>query len=408
MADPYDSFSPDATVRRPVSLAVIHRDASEEEIPAGGVVFAEGANLAFRVSEDTDEVTVEVAPGIGNEDPYYRQKYNALVALNETNDSTNPLEGPYAGTDGVIPYGLDWSFTSLSIWLAALNNNPGDYVSGAGFLSNGICGNFGEFVTNDGYPQYDPAELAVLDVCAPCMDCLIYSRLGDYLNRISAFYDYNLELITNQDTDTPPVHPDGDTPEVRSGLLPQVQASMRMWDYLLHNSSVKFSAAAQGQSIVTAIYYKNVSNAAVGVPPNGITMELFYTFQRNGVNWDGITDALIDTRLLARDGSDNPPDNIRAYTISTSFPNAYTVRVILTTFDSAILAARNLPSGGSLYADVALLVTDLTLFDDGGNYTVDICLNISPTHLITAGNPTGALDQCKLVYFTPPAPESSE
>ena len=408
MADPFDSFNPDATTRKPISLAVIHRDESEEAIPAGKVVFADGANLAFRVSEDTDEVTIEAAPGIGNEDPYFRQKFDALVALNETNDSVHPLEGPYADANGVIPYGLDWSFTNLSIWLAAINNNPGDYVSGAGFLSNGICGNFGEFVTNDGYPQYDPAELLVLDVCAPCLDCLTYKRLGEYLTRISSFYDYSLALITNQDTDTPPVHPDGDIPELRSGLLPQVQASMRMWDYLVHNSSVKFSTIAQGQSIVTAVYYKNVSDFEVGTDPNGITIELIFTFQRNGVDWDGITDELIETRLLARDGADNPPDSIRAYTISTSFPDTHTVQVILTTFDSAILDERRLPSAGTLYADVALMVTDLALFDDGGDYTVDVCMNISPTHLITAGNPTGEIDQCKMVYFTPPAVESSE
>jgi hypothetical protein len=401
-------FVDDKDFRKNINLSVVHRDGSEDIIADGGVVLVGGANVNFEIAEDSDEITVQVNPGIGFEDPYYRQKYNALVDLNETNTNLNPITGPYPDPDtGVTPDGPPWSFTNKSVWIVSINNTFAEAETNVIFVNSSSCTNIGQFNMDDGYPEINPGELSILDICVPCTDCDIYNRLYEYIARLSAFLDYHLQLIMNTDTENPPIDPDGETPLEANGLYRQLLASQRFWDHQVHRASFKCASQSQGSSITSVAYYNNISVDTIGdAGGNGITVTYQYNFFRNGVSWAGVNSSVVDLRLLPREGADDPPDRIRTYTLSTAYGSG-TITATCTTFDDSLPGPRLLPSGGILYSDIALLLKDSTLFDDGDDYTVEIITTIDLTHIRSPGNPDGIQTCRSLVYLVPAEEEPS-
>jgi hypothetical protein len=388
----FDLFNPDEALRDLPTLSVVDAGGGETAIPAGRVFVVGGANIELLQEADLDETTITATAGSGIEDPYFTQKFEALCGLDNTNSSGNPITGPFDPGDGNIPEGPSWSFTRNSMYIATINNAPPEPDTGTIFVVGDECTSVGTFEASSypGYP-HDPstcstgpcgAALSVLDICLPCVDCLEYYRLEEYLDRIKTFYDYIYNLSSNKDTGTPVMHPDGGTPETFSGVHPQMNAALRYWDYLVHTSTVKMSAQGQGQSVVFAAYYKNISNASVG--PTFITFTL--QFIRNDCFWHGVIQDNMEIRLLPREGVDSVTLTSVAYTTSS---------IIVTTESPGVVN-----SLGEVFCDFALLVEDAQLFDNDGNFRIDVTAEFAPTHI-------GTRERETTVYFKPPEIDSS-
>lgn len=396
-------FNPEY-LRKPLTLEVAHKDGTVELINTLGVEFRAGANLAFNIDEDDEDIQLTVGPGVGQEDPYFRQKFNALVSLTSANDGGSPLTGPYLNpATGEIPDGPAWSFTRNSMWIASINGVGPDPISGAFFFTQMSCTILGLFETNDGYPEASAAYLQIVDQCVPCNldNCLVLDQLWLYLDRLTAFYNYVFELLYKTDTTTIPAHPDGGIVENYAGVNMQHQALRGLWDYQVHRSSFKLGALGQGQSIVATAYYRNVSNVTVGAP--GLTLTLVFEFYRNGVLWDNISSELIKGKVLFRDDADNPPNEILfkrfvSQSFSPAPEMAHTYTVVLDTYDGGDV---DLVAGGVARADFVIMITDTEDFDDGADYTVRVIGTLTPTHLIETGNPTGEVTTERLVSFVP-------
>lgn len=403
-------FNPDARLRRLVNLSVVKSDGTEVDIPEGQVVLQNGGNVAFELDEDRDETTISVSPGAGTEDPYLTQKFEALSNIQETNTADNPLTGPFEDPEtGIIPEGDPWSFTTQSLWLGAINNTPADPGSGSFFIVGDRCMSVGEFENEEqGYPQ-DPrvcetvptesssvpqevpcaAELALLDICIPCTDCLTWLRLEEYIGRISEFYDYILELTLDEETTTIPEHPDGGIREDFTGTYAQYIAAARYWDSLVHRSVLKLSAQGQGQSISVAGFYRNISDGEIGSAPDGVTFTYTLNFLRNGSNFNAFTANNTDVRALDRNGKTS------AFLDSVSYLGSHTITVVM---KSGLISPSTvgLSSGDEVYADFVLLIKDSDLFDDlTSEYTVDVDMSVTPTHIGTT------VSRDTTVYFVP-------
>jgi len=397
-----------------VHLSVEKRDGTITQVPAGTVVLAAGANLAFSIEDGEDEATLSVDQVGSVQDDYYTIKFEDICGISEANPSASGA----AGGPGQPAY----TFTTDSMWIAAFNGSPADENSGAAFVVGDECTSVGEFEVseNRGYPHppcptassgallanryilcgdgssdssttpviievCKGGELGIMDICIPCLDCNHYNFVAELLARIKVFYDYVESLSTDEDTATIPVHPDGGIRENFSGVLQQLLSSQRYWDYLVHKSTVKFAAQGQGQSISAAGYYRNISNGPA--PPDGTSDLLFVmTFEwfRDGDPWNGVDTDLVDVRDL------NRTDRPSAAVSSVSFPNSSTLRVELT--------HPTLACGGEAYADIAVLIKDTALFDDGADYRVRCILEVSITHLI----PSGEEERIVFVHFVPP------
>jgi len=381
-----DVFNPDTSLRKLVNLVVEHADGTMESVAADGVVFAAGANFGFTIPEETDEITVDVAGGAGTEDPYYRTKYNALERMTPGGSSTG------GGEDSEHP---SWTFTEDSIWLATLNNVWAEPLTGAMFLTGDDCFGFGEFLSG-GYPESVGAELRALDICIPCLDCLTYYRIEEYLDRIRTFYDYINDLCNWQDTANPPPHPDGGVRETFAGVLEQTMTAMRYWDSLVQQSSVKLAAQCYGQSLVAAGFYRNISDHAVGSP--AVTLTLTFHFQKRdgaGVvtDWDGIASEISDVKVLDREKK-------CSCTLVSATIGSNEV-VVITTSNGGM------DSGKEVYSDVALILLNTELYNNPAySYQVEVTMVVTPTHLGPEGDPN-TVTKRTLVYFRPPDAEGS-
>jgi len=415
-----DLFNPDTELRVLPSLTVVTQDSSEIPIPAGNIVLAPGANIEFILEETEDILTIAAKPGAGIEDPYYRQKYEALASLSESDTPSAPVTGPFLDPgSGLTPVGAAWTFSYLSLWIAKFNQVAGDAVSGAFFFVGDECFGVGEFEdTVRGYPQAPRpheygssssgsggAELAFLDICHPCLDCGMYQQLEAYLERIKIFYDYIYELIDNLDPTNPPEHPDGGIRTDWSGLLQQYLTAARYWDHLLHGSTIKLSAQGQGQSIVASGFYRNVSDQTIGAGAGtGVQLTLAFEFQKDGCPWEGISNNIIEVRALARTGKQV------ATLVSTVFtdgglppgcPSGPGQHTVTANMQSGV----DLGPNDEVYADIALLIANTDLFEEAGaDFTVQVTLCVQQTHL-------SPVIQCRTetVYFRPTnAPGTSD
>lgn len=400
-ADPYADFY---LLCPRLTLQVENQDGVTTLDP-GGVVLRAGSNFELILDEETDEIRLNAGAAVGVQDPYYQEKYDALAGLTSANDALNPVTGPTVGV------GPTWAFTRLSMWLATLNNALADEHSGAIFLNHDACSVAGEFdliTPTEAYPELVAAELSLLDICVPCRDCGTWGRLSTYLTRLRAAFDYMFELVYNDNTTVLPTPPTGLPAETFNGLYWQWLATQRMWDYLVHASCAKFSAQGQGQSIVAAGYYRNITDGDVGDP---IRASVTFVFTRNGVIWEGIDAAAAESRWLARNTTDHTmisdvanPDEIGTYYLKTY----------------GIYEAAAVASSEVVYADVALLINDSRLPDELQDFRVYVIFELTPTHLIDdnvidwgvetwewvdilaeTGGPTGRVIKAETVYFVP-------
>jgi len=240
------------------------------------------------------------------------------------------------------------------------------------------------------------AELGLVDICAPCLDCQTYERFNEYLTRLVEFYDYIEALASNTTTYNPVADPDGAVRRAFSGTLPQLQATLRFWDYLVNTSTVKLSAQSQGQSVVAAGFYRNISDHSVGDGGDGVTMVITMTFQRvDGggavTDWLGLQAALSDVRVLDRDNRCSAVLGGSGIT----YPTGATVVVTMN-------SGGDMDSGEELFADVALVLKNTSLFHDPVyTYQVLVELDVSHTHLgpLVSDNP---VHKELIVYFQPP------
>ena len=384
--DPSAFLNPDLYAR--LSLSVEHADGSVTPIPDGGVILRAGTNLDLTVLPDEDTVSLAVEQSTAAVDPYYKQKYEALQALSDLNDALNPITGPFADLiTGETPDGDPWSFTRASLWFGGINSRPADLVTGAFYLVTGPCAVAGSFpLPNNGSPELAEGTLKLFDICAPCVDCPTWVRLDSYVRRLAAFYDYILELIYNEDTANPPVHPDGGTPEAINGLLREYMTAVRYWDYLVHNSTLKLAAQASGQAVVTAAFYRNITPLAVA----GVEIQLDFCFYKNGAVWAAVDSSVVSFKLLARTGVD-----MNAVYSGVPVWNAGCVTVNLA-------ATGPLASNQSLYGDLVMMLDDTLLPADTGldECHIELTATYKNTHLGTAVTKT------LLIYFVPPAGSS--
>ncbi len=377
--DPSAILNPD--LYQQLSLSVEHADGSVVPIGSGGVVLRAGANLSLSVVEDETEIELGVRQDASTVERYYQQKYEALQGLSDANDDAHPIGGPFPDPDtGITPTGPAWSFTRKSLWFGAIDNRPADEVTGAFFIVPGPCGVVGSFPVRDGHPESLPAQLKVFDICAPCVDCPTWMRLDDYIRRLTAFYDYLFELVYNENTTVPPTHPDGGVVDIFNGLLREYMVATRYWDYLVHNASVKMATQAQGQSVVSAVYYRNISNGSLG----SVKITLEYCFFKNGNPWTAVDETVSSVKLLARAEADSNAiyDGDPVY-----LGNCVTVR---------LQAPAAVDSGKTLYGDLVLILNNTLEFDDGGGneYHIVVTATFTGTHL-------GTVVKESLVYFFP-------
>lgn len=402
-----EPFNPDRCLRNLPRLSVVKADGTQIPITTPGVSLVGGANVVIDIQDERDDISILSVPGSGQEDPYYRQKLEAIASLSENNPT---VSGPFF-ENGSTPTGPAWSFSMESVWIGSVNNVPAEPTTGAFFVVGDNCTSVGEFedAEDAGYPQavsyteegsssssIAEAYLKVTDVCAPCLDCLEYQRLYDYLDRLRVFYDYIFSLTSAEDTTISPEHPDGGTPDAFVGVHQQLMAAQRYWDYLVHIHSVKLSAQSQGQSVVAAAYYRNISLDTVGLAnPDGVTMTLVFVFKKDGSPWTGMSESFVSVRYLDRSGKPSATEDSPA-TYSPAPSSAHTITVFLKTTDP-------MASGEEIYADVALLFKNTNLFNDSGSdYTMDVTLTVDQTHL----DPV-AQTRTEIVYFQPPEPQGS-
>lgn len=373
-----DDFNPDICV--PLTVEIEHADGSIEVVPDGyGLELAAGANMALEVDPDDDTIRLSSTSVTASKaGAYYWQKYEALKGLTELNDALNPVTGPYPLPSGVTPVGPPWSFTRLSMWIAMIGDVPGDPLSNAFFLVTTPCSVVGQF-TDNSHPETVAARLSIFDICAPCIDCQTFQRLYTYLDRLKVFYTYLFDLVYNADPAHPPVHPDGGVREIANGLLQQYMTCARYWDFCAHGSTVKFSAQAQGQVLVAAAYYKNISDAAVGP----VTCDIQFCFFKDGSPYSAINTSNTGTKLLLRAGTDiinmieaAPPD----YT-----PSCVTAHLV---------SPGTVPSGGTLYGDLVLLIKSLVDMDASSDYRVIVTATFTGTHI-------GSVTRTVTIYFQP-------
>jgi len=402
----------DASLRRLVSLCVEHADGSIDIVQDGGVSLVAGANVSFNTELDDEDILLELDPDAGGEDPYYRQKFNALAYIGE---------GEISSGEELDVRRRAWVFSDRSIFTTSVNQTYAEDISGAVFLTGDACVAAGEFESDlgAGYPQdgryvipeygasstsmLTGAELVYTDACAPCLDCPQYYRLEEYLNRIEAFYDYVFSLSYDNSTDSGsiPAHPDGGVREAATGTLQQFMSSRKYWDYLVHNSTVKLSAQAYGQSVVVAGLYRNISDRDIGDGVNGVTFQFLLSFKKidsggNVSSWAGISDSITDVIPLVR--QERCSADIGG--LGVTFPSASQVQV-------EMISGGDITTGAEMYADFAVVLLGTLLTNDPiYSYRVDIDLTVSHTHLGPAG-PDNPVSRDTAVYFRPPEPASS-
>jgi hypothetical protein len=384
-----EELNPEITHRRLVSFVIEHADGSEETVPGDGVAFSAGGNVDFTVADDTDDIIMSVDEQAGGENPYYRDKFNGLASLEQ---------GVTVSGNAVDTEHPAWAFTDTSLYITALNGVPSEPITGAGFILGDACNTLGIFEVpgNRGRPESVTSTLSILNICIPCIDCLSYQRLEEYLDRLLTFYDYIFSLSYDNSTATIPEHPDGGVQETRTGVLQQFMAARRYWDFLVHQSTIKLGAQAMGQSLVAAGFYRNISDRTIGTAPNGITMTFTFTFQKvdtlgNVTSWEGVTASVSDVEILNRSGK----CSAALGPTGVSFVGGY--KVIVET-----ISGSNVTSGNEIYSDVALVLMGTLLSNNPAyTYQIDVNLEVSHTHLGAAvdDNP---ISTSMLVYYRPP------
>jgi hypothetical protein len=349
----YDEFNPDSTVRELPSLIIVPKTGPEIPITTRYLNLIEGDAITLSVDEQTEEISFGVnAKG----SLYHTQKFETLRDMIEGGS----VAGPYMDPETLVtPDGTAWLFTDLSLYISSLNKNKPEPESGVVFAVTEDCANV--IQNTNGF--------TLIDVCAPCIDCPTYATLQSYLTRIDDMLEYIWQLTGDKDTATIPVPPTDVLAENFTGVYMQSLAALNYWNYLVHKQSVKASAQAFGQSVSASAYYRNISpSTVVGIE---ITITFRFMLRESGgglVNWDGVTGANTEVRVINREGVDN------AVLLAGPTYGANYVTVVLD--------AGSLTSGQEIYGDVVLMLLNTNLFDtivDQVLIVVDFTFNV--THI---------------------------
>lgn len=372
-------FNPDDQLRVLPELTVVQADGTEIPIPVGQVILAAGANMQLNIDAESDEIEFVAAPGEGVEDPYFREKYEALANL--------PLTGTVTGGDGSPGHPM-WEFSIASNWIAKFNFSEPVPEDGNIFVVNSECTSVGVFdQPTIGYPEAAAYQLTITDICAPTNNRLLYKRLGSYVARLEEAYDYMLDVIMAPVVAAPPAVPEDIEPIPYTALNYQVQTLRSQWNYLANRASAKLTVLGNGQAIAAAAYYRNVSDLTA----TGVTANLVIDLRRRTDSaspwapWNGISSDKIEIRVPARDnlsGSQQSMDLVSEAVASSSITVDLSVADPMDPVDEA-------------FGDVMILFKNMTLLDDGKEYSALSTLTLTNTHM-------GTVVRVTQMRFTPP------
>lgn len=407
------SISNPEAYRIALQLSVEKRDGTVTAV-SGPCVLRGGANIRFDDTDPGGEVRILSAAGVGSESAYYRQKYNTLRDI--TAVVAGPFEDPETGVVPEIPEGKgSWTFSTESLWISRISDMRANPFTGNFFIGGSPCVVPGEFEQPEqGTPESSVGRLQLVDICAPCFDCQTWDKLDTYLSRIRDMYDYIFELISTEDTENIPLHPDGGVRESFAGIYPQTMAALRYWDYLVHRSTVKLAAQVTGQTVSLAGFYRNISDAAVGgITPVTFTFRFSFFYRSDSSSsssggpsdycpWTGLTAGDVSVRVLDRAGKQSAvyeSFQLLSGGIVPPCPDsggAHTAEVVL--------RGGELAPGEERYADVALLFRNMETFVADTNYIARVELTVEPVHLTPPGSDVKEV----IIYFQPPDEGISE
>lgn len=385
-------FNPEELLRKLPSLQVETSDGTIIPIPAGRVKIVGGANMAVRTVENQNVLIFETAEGSGSENPYYREKYEALANTPET--------GTVTGGNGT-PEEPDWEFSAAARWVAALEGRQATAEDYNAFIIGNLCTTIGLFdQPAPGYPEGTSYQLSITDQCAPVTNLLALRKLLNYVKRLAEAYDYILSILDNTDPDNPPAPPTGLDPINAPGFLQQMQVMRHYWNYLVSRSTVKFGAQSSGQGVSFAFYFRNTSDQILGNPFDGMVVTVQMKVYRRTPGgalgaWSGLSASLTEFRPITRDSADDPPLQLLGYDQTFNVLPTQATVTFRTVESTPTVIHRMIPES-ELYCDGVILFKNMEDFDDGNEYVMRMTATID-----TAGH-MGVLSRSVDVYFTPP------
>jgi len=176
--------------------------------------------------------------------------------------------------------GEGYSFSgweSTPYYVASLNSVPP--VDGVLFLLGSDCTHWGLFQEPIDYPDVAPYRLAITDVCAPCVDCENYEELYEYLDALqNALTDKKKRIVCTRDQ----VYDSGNPCSSLAPVLATQQnyimdiylQLLLYWDWLVHSTTWRKNAEADGQELTAACQYTNHLTSSI---PSGFTMDIEFT-----------------------------------------------------------------------------------------------------------------------------------
>jgi uncharacterized membrane protein YgcG len=417
----FDDFNPDSTVRVLPIISVINSLGVETPVNNEIVTFDTGGGISLEIDDEDNEISLTTE---GADDSlYYAQKLETLKTIQEG----EVVNGPYVDPDsGETPAGDAWTFTDQSIYIATLDEKTPEPETGVVFLvndpcmvvsyygintpistgsssapsgSSGVGSSSGSSTGSSSAPVGSSSgnnmgkhELALTNICGPCIDCPTYTTLETYILRIDESVEYVWKLAGDKNTNTIPVSPDGFPLQSFSGVYVQTLALLSFWNHLVHKQSVKAAGQAYGQAASGTVYYKNISTTT----QLNVTMTLTFIFAVKDLNtmvisaWNGINADNTEIRILDRQNAINA--DLQSATLNT---NGATI-----VFEKASVAP-----GEAIYGDAVLMMTNAGLFDSVDEQVIVLVrTEYTNTHLDASYTDT----EDKIIYFKPPnAPEGS-
>ena len=203
-------------------------------ITEGDVELQGGGHMSATVDDARDIVLA--AGDVTGDDPYYRQKYDDIIAGCPalTND---PPYGPFSG----IPY-----------WISSVNRAPG--IDRHLFLLGGATAQIGVHATNN--PDEWAHALSVFDMGVADVDCEDYEAFYAHMEQVRNAID-----IQKVNIESPPENAAADG----YGVFDQYIALVSYWNYLVmligSGSSVYEDSTG---NIIVRFVYQNAGNPTIG------------------------------------------------------------------------------------------------------------------------------------------------
>jgi len=216
-------------------IEIQDKDGVQKALITEGDVELQGGGHMSVLVDDADDI--EIAAGlVTGDDPYYRQKYEDIVAGCAAGTNT-PSYGPFTG----IPY-----------WISSVNRTPG--IDRHLFLLGGATSQIGVHATTN--PDEWANALSVFDMGVANVDCEDYE----------AFYAH-MEVVKDKiDEQKSNIESVPDDAAVNGyGVFDQYIALVSYWNYLvmLIGSGSSVYEDATGNTIVRFVY-QNSGNPTAG------------------------------------------------------------------------------------------------------------------------------------------------